>query len=85
MKSETDEERLARLAERTSNLGARAGFADRVMSRVAEQPVPAGRERAFALGLFAAAAAAAMLLSFGAQTTLDERAISAFDVVELEP
>jgi hypothetical protein len=85
MKPENDDEQLARLTERTSKLAPHAGFADRVMLAVGKQPLPKQRERVFALGLFAAAAAAAMLLSFGAQTTLDQRAISAFDVVELEP
>jgi hypothetical protein len=85
MKPETDDERLLRLTEETAGLRASPAFADRVMAAVTAQPAPSGRERVLALGLFAAAAAAAIVLSFGAQTTLDERAISAFDVVELEP
>lgn len=87
MKNETDNARLERLRERTRALAPGAGFSDRVLSLVESLPRPnrPGKERILALGFFAAAAAAAMFLSSGAQSSLDERAISSFDVVELEP
>lgn len=87
MKNETDESRLDSLRERTQKLAPSAGFADRVLAMVEKVPRPSrpGRERVFALGLFAAAAALAMFLSSGAESSLDERTISSFDVVELEP
>jgi hypothetical protein len=87
MKNETDEARLGSLRDRTQNLAPSAGFGDRVLLMVENLPRPSrpGRERLFALGLFAAAAALAMFLSSGAESSLDERTISSFDVVELEP
>jgi hypothetical protein len=87
MKNETDDARLERLRERTESLVPSAGFSDRVLGLVESLPRPnrPGKERMLALGLFAAAAAVAMFLSSGAQSSLDERAISSFDSVELEP
>jgi hypothetical protein len=87
MKHETDDQRIQGWRERTESLAPASGFGDRVMVLVESLPRPSrpGRERILALGLFAAAAGLAMLLSSGAQSSLDERAISAFDVVELEP
>ncbi len=88
MKDETDDERqLARLADATAGLGPSADFVARVMTAVEAEPrrLRLGRERIVALSLFAAAAAAAIFVALGAQTSLDERALSAFDVVELEP
>lgn len=87
MKNETDELDLERLRERTAGIAPPPGFSDRVLALVENLPRPGrpGKERMLALGLFAAAAAAAMFLSSGAQSSLDARAISSFDVVELEP
>lgn len=76
--------KLERLAERTAALTPPPGYADRVMVRVERETREPWAARGLALGVFAAAAAAAIWVSSAAQSELDGEALSSFDVVELE-
>jgi len=83
---ETDDVRLARLTNATADLKPPADFADRVMRGVELESVrqEPWLARSVTLGLFAAAAAFAVYMSWGAQATLDSQAISTFDSVEID-
>lgn len=76
-----DLERVARL---TSELQPPRALAERVLDRIARAEREARAARRVALGLFSAVALLTAWASVEAQQRVDERALSSFDLVELE-
>jgi hypothetical protein len=86
-KRDSIDERLAELGAATESIAAPVGLADHVMGAIDAEPERNGfwAARGVALAIFAAAAAIAVFSASGAQSSLDQQALSSFDTVELEP
>jgi hypothetical protein len=86
MNERDTDEKFLELRRATEELRPSNDFSDRVMRAIDAEPLPRSnrRTRTASLALFAMAAAAAVLVSLRAQSTLDEYALSAFESVELE-
>jgi len=86
-KRDSIDERLAELGAATAEVMAPSALTDRVMSAIEREPTQNGfwTARGVALAIFAAAAAIAVFVSSGAQSSFDQQALSSFDTVELEP